>query len=123
MKTTRTLLFCLLLIVISCDKEEVANTSGCVPVSLVTALCGNGILKIEDPSFYGLGENVDGYENVFLAQFDCFVYDQVLTGHSFLVRLNPDDFNDQCANCLALLQYSGSKKYNVQICSDTVPEK
>lgn len=116
MKNIRSFLFIPLLAIamVCCDKETLSNATGCVAVKYVTGICGNAVLQIEDPAFYGLGENVDGYEHVFLATLECFT-DQPLEGKSFLVELDPSDFNNQCAVCLAMVLYSGTKKYNVRV--------
>lgn len=117
MKNIRSFLFIPLLAIalVCCDKETLTNARGCVAVKYVTGICGNAVLQIENPSYFGLGEDVDGYEHVFLATLECFTDQQPLEGKSFLVELDPSDFNDQCAVCLAMVAYSGSKKYNVRI--------
>jgi hypothetical protein len=99
----------------NCAKEDVPNACGYVPVRYETGICGYAILKIEHPSFYELGEDVDDYEHVFLAQLECFTDQQALEDKSFLVELNPPTFNDDCARCLAMVAYSGSKNYRVRI--------
>ena len=64
------LLFCIL--ILSCAKLEIngllkkdSEKSQCITVSYNRGICREAVLKIEDPTFYGMGESWDGEDHVF----------------------------------------------------------
>ncbi|MBX2947203.1 MAG: hypothetical protein KF725_15340 [Cyclobacteriaceae bacterium] len=106
---------CLFAILFSCDEKTPAYTGECIAVSYLRGICGQAVLKIQDPKYFHLGEDADGDTNVFLAGLECFTDSNVLQKNTFYVELNPNDFNTNCAVCLAAVAYSGSKQYAVRV--------
>lgn len=92
----------------------------CFKVSYITGICGQAILKIENPSFFKFGETWKDHANVFYTVFDCYVDEIKLRNAPFFVTIsesNPNP-NTNCAMCLAVLDYQGSKKYFVSIVTE-----
>lgn len=97
---------------LACE-EEFPTPGACVEVSLVTELCGQAVLKIENPAYYHLGETWNGHENVFFTFWTCEDMNKPKEGR-FMVTL-ADSFNPgDCAVCMAALDYQGDKKYPVK---------
>ncbi|MBX2962812.1 MAG: hypothetical protein KF687_09890 [Cyclobacteriaceae bacterium] len=106
---------CLLLALVSCDRELPEYNGECITVTYVRGICGQAVLKIVDPRYFHLGENADSETNVFLAGLECFTDASILQKSTFYVELSPKDFNTDCAVCLAAVAYSGSKQYTVRV--------
>ena len=100
------------------DNNDVAPSDQCFEVSYVTGLCGQAVLKIENPVFFKLGETWNGHENVFYTVFDCSVDEAELSKTSFFVRIKQNTTDTDCIRCLALLDYQGSKQYLVDVVDD-----
>jgi len=85
----------------------------CLQVSYVSGICGEAVLKIEDPRFIQYGESWNGHANVFFGQLDCSFTDPLPKETKFYVSIHTDrvklDFG--CAQCLATVDYQGSKRY------------
>jgi hypothetical protein len=72
MKVFPVFVIALLLIVFSCNENNsVLSETQCFEVSYVTGICGQAVLKIEDPAFFKFGETWNDQENVFFTVFDC----------------------------------------------------
>ncbi len=124
MKAYYFLFIALLFNAFSCSEtKSVVPTNQCFEVSLVTDICGQAVLRIENPAFFKFGETWNGYENVFYTRFDCSV-DEVkykkLKQEPFFVQIRqaPANPNVQCARCAAALDYQGSKKYFIDIVAE-----
>jgi hypothetical protein len=111
---TRVCFVILTILLWNCESQTLKTTGGCIPVIQIGGICGQAVLQIQDPDLYHFGEETDGYEHVFLATLECNAF-QIEPGKTFYVQLNPDNFNGNCAMCLAAVDYSGSKKYPVRI--------
>lgn len=98
-----------------CSEEENATTGKCIEVSIVASICGNAVLKIEDPGYYHLGETWNDHQNVFYTFFGCSVKEAELAGKKFFVTLEKEQTDIDCARCLAALDYNGQKKYFVRV--------
>jgi len=98
------------------DSKEVELSGKCVKVKLVSTLCGQAVLHIEDPAAYALGETWKSHTNVFLAVFDCSVNEQAIANTTFYVELQTNPFmNDTCPRCMAAIDYTGEKKYYARV--------
>lgn len=126
MKVFPVFVIALLLIVFSCNENnsELPETQ-CFEVSYVTGICGQAVLKIEDPAFFKFGETWNDQENVFFTVFDCSAGEAHLNqahlsqDHFFVqIRKSQPNPNINCAMCMAVLDYQGSKKYFVDIVSN-----
>lgn len=106
----------------ACSTQNTSITGECVRVTLLRNMCGNAILKIEDPAYFMLGENVDGEKNVFLGFVECSdvnlsgnTIPTMADGTQLYVELNPKDYTQECTTCLAMINYSGKRHYKVRI--------
>jgi hypothetical protein len=109
-------------LIAGCNPDIDQLPSNCIPVKYVRGICGQAVLEIQDPKYYDTGENADGDSHVFLAMLECFTDTEIVKDKLFYVELNPSNFNSECAVCLALVNYSGNKHYNVRvhpICGNT----
>ncbi|MBI3218506.1 MAG: hypothetical protein HYZ44_03265 [Bacteroidetes bacterium] len=98
------------------DSKEVELSGKCVKVKLVSVLCGQAVLHIEDQAAYSLGETWNNQANVFFAVFDCSVNEQAIANTTFYVELQTNPFqNDTCYRCMAAIDYTGEKKYYVRV--------
>ncbi|WP_424961113.1 hypothetical protein [Ekhidna sp.] len=103
-------LIALLALGLSC--RESPNLEGItLEVSLVEVFCDQAILKIEDPTYYHLGESANGEENVFYTMLTCDDMGIQMEG-VFLVKLVAEYEPGDCVVCLGLLAYDGDKRYN-----------
>jgi hypothetical protein len=98
---------------VSCE-DSLHENPECLEVSIISELCGNAILKIENPLYYYLGETANGHNNVFLTSFNCEDIGKEKDG-TFYVELVDDNQSGACADCLAIIDYQGDKKYPVKI--------
>ncbi len=113
----------LLPIVFSCNENNsVLIGTECVEVSYVTGICGQAVLKIENPAFFKFGETWNDQEHVFYTVFNCSADEvNVSLGHlsqnHFFVQIRQDQPNPNinCTTCFAALDYQGSKKYFADI--------
>jgi hypothetical protein len=118
MKAYSFLFIALLFTVFSCSEtKSVVPTNQCFEVSYVKGICGQSVLRIENPAFFKFGETWNGYENVFYTVFDCSVDEGKLKQANFFVQIRQDPANPniQCVMCTAALDYQGSKKYFVDV--------
>ncbi len=100
----------------ACERKEFVIPGGsCFAVSYVTGICGQAVLKIQNPEFYHLGETWNGHENVFLTSFACDVDESGLQDGIFYVSIPENFIPGECARCAAAIDYSGSKKYPVNV--------
>lgn len=98
------------------DAKEVELSGKCVKVKLVSILCGQAVVHIEDPAYYSLGETWNTHTNVFFAVFDCSVNEQSITNTTFYVELHTSPFmNDTCPRCAAAIDYTGTKRYYAHV--------
>jgi hypothetical protein len=104
----------------NCQDEATAYPD-CFEVSYVTGICGEAVLKIQDPALYHLGESWSGHENVFFCMLPCGVDTQSLSNKTFRVAFGNPDHN--CAVCLATIGYTGSKRYNIVITDTCAPPR
>lgn len=88
----------------------------CVKVKLVSTLCGQAVLHIQDPADYALSETWGNQSNVFFVVFDCSVNEQAIANTTFYVELQTNlILNDYCYRCKAVIDYSGEKKYYARV--------
>lgn len=111
-------LLVLVVLLAACDDQKTNGKEECIPVTYVRGICGQAVLKIQSPAYYHYGEDADGEKNVFLATLECFTDEADLKDKAFFVQLNPADFNNNCAVCMAAVLYSGSKQYKVRVQSN-----
>jgi hypothetical protein len=98
------------------DKEK-EQKGKCVTVSYLTGICRQAVLKIEDPAFFGLGEQWNDNQNVFFTVLGCEIDEASLKGRVFKVTISSEDTGvENCVVCQAALDYTGSKKYFVTLC-------
>lgn len=102
-------------IIVGCNSDINQLPTNCIAVKYVRGICGNVVLKIQDPQYFNVGEDSDGDSNVFLGTVECFSDIEDLKDTLFYVELNPPNFNSNCAVCLAMVTYSGSKHYAVRV--------
>jgi hypothetical protein len=108
-------------ILAACNSDNQSLPNNCIPVKYVRGICAHAVLQVQDPLYYGVGENADGDDHVFLATLECFSDIEAVQDKVFYVELNPTDFKSDCAVCLAMVNYSGTKHYSVrihQVCSN-----
>jgi hypothetical protein len=105
----------LISILAACNSDNHTLPSNCIPVKYVRGICGNAVLQVQNPHYYGVGENADGDDHVFLATLECFSDIDAIKGRLFYVELNPTDFKSDCVVCQAMVNYSGTKQYRVRI--------
>lgn len=121
MKNALLLIVSLFLLSASCDDEKLSAPKTCVPVKLMRSICGTAVFQIQDSRFYHYGESVGGEENVFAAALECALPDAVKLGEQepqqeiFFAELDPENFNGNCASCLAMVNYEGQKNYRVRL--------
>lgn len=102
----------------SCHNEKELGPRGdCVKVRVVSVLCGQAVMKIEDPAKYSFGESWKNQSNVFLGYLDCSANETALKDAPFFyVELNSKPFpDDTCPRCMAAIDYTGEKKYYVRV--------
>ena len=115
------LIVSLFLLSASCDDEKLSASKFCVPVELLRSVCGNAVFQIQDSRFYHYGETLGNDENVFLAALECNLPDaldlavQGSQQEIFYAELNPENFDGNCASCLAMVNYTGDKKYLIRL--------
>ncbi len=86
---------------------------------MLRSICGTAVLQIKDPAFYHLGENVGNEQNVFLANVETressakVKRDEIDLTNTYVI-LNPEDFNSDGIQCLAMVDYAGTKQHNVR---------
>lgn len=114
------LFFSVFLFAFTCQQEMINNSNDtCVNVSVLRSICGTAVLQIKDPTFYHLGENVGSEQNVFLANVESkessanVKRDEIDLSDTY-VLINPDDFNSDGIQCLAMVNYAGTKQHNVR---------
>ena len=116
MKAFRFLIIAMVFTQIGCEDENTIDPlDQCFEVSYVTGICGQAILKIENPNFFELGESTNGEENVFYTVFDCSVDETQLSQSNFFVRIKKDTVDNDCIRCLATIGYQGSKRFLVDV--------
>jgi hypothetical protein len=121
MKNALLLIVSLFLLSASCDDEKLSTAKNCVPVKLLRSVCGTAVFQIQDSRFYHFGESVGNEANVFFAVLECTLPDAVKLGSQepqqeiFYAELDPENFNGNCASCLALVNYEGQKHYQVRL--------
>jgi hypothetical protein len=121
MKNALLLIASVFLLGASCQDEQLSASKTCIPVKVLRSICGNAVFQIQDSRFYGYGESVGNEENVFLAVLECNAPDAVSLGNSepqqeiFYAELDPENFNSNCAVCLAMVNYEGQKHYKVRL--------
>lgn len=110
-----------------CENQMTDPTTKLIPVVVVNQICGTAIFKIQDPSYFAYGENVEGEENVFFGRLECPSSDDgtleeiaLPTNQVLFAELDPEDFKPGCAICLALIYYPGQKHYNARIHTSTI---
>ncbi len=107
----------------ACQDSKEADPSGdCVKVSLVSVLCGQAVMHIEDPAKYKLGETWNSHSNVFFAILDCSANEQAIKDAPFFyVELSTKPFpDDTCPRCTAAAPYTGEKKYFARVVTSCV---
>lgn len=119
MKTTSSVLFLsVFLFAFTCQQEVINKSNGtCVNVSVLRSICGTAVLQIKDPAFYHLGENVGDEQNVFLAYIEVKPTDASVDAgnkENAYVEINPENFNTDGIQCLAMVDYAGAKQHNVR---------
>jgi hypothetical protein len=114
MQKIATALF-LLSLMVGCNSTINDLPNNCIAVKYVRGICGNAVLKIQDSRYFDVGEEADGDSHVFLATLECFADVEAVKDKVFYVELNPSNFDSNCAVCLAMVAYSGSKHYNVRV--------
>jgi hypothetical protein len=97
----------------ACQSDHAASEK-CVRVKYLRGICGQGVLQLLSPTDFDLGETVGGEVNVFLGLFECGVLEPAVDS-VFFVELKPQEFDGNCARCLAAVDFSGTKQYNVRI--------
>ncbi len=113
---------------VSCSEPETTNENAtCFQVSFVTGICGEAVLKIENPTFFKYGETWNGYTHVFFTVFECSVDEPKVSNEKFFVEIKNESpsFNTSCVRCFATLDYKGTQKHLVKIvseCNDSSPE-
>lgn len=121
MKTLSRISLLFLIALAACNTQNTPITGECIRVTLIRNICGSAVFKIEDPSYFGLGENTDDEKNVFLGFIECSSEDVFSTvndltnGKQLYVELDPKDFNQECVVCLAMVNYTGKKQYKVRV--------
>lgn len=105
----------------ACEKNELDFGGGqCIEVSYVTGICGQAVLKIENPAFQHLGETWNGHEHVFLTEFSC-ADDMLSKDGKFNIIILADLDLGNCARCAAAIDYNGNKRYPVKRVNNCVP--
>lgn len=105
----------------SCEREPInaddktENNTNCFGVSYVSGVCSTVVLKIEDSAYYDLGESWKEHDNVFLTELPCGVDEEALKQGIFFISISDVDNRGECPRCLALIDYSGSKKYFITL--------
>lgn len=121
MKNALLLIVSLFLLSASCNDEKLSLSKTCVPVKMLRSICGQAVFQIQDSRFYHYGESVGNEENVFVAALECNLPDAVSLGtrepqeEIFYAELDPENFNGNCASCLAMVNYEGQKHYQVRL--------
>lgn len=115
------LIVSLFLLSASCNDEKLSVPKTCVPVKLMRSICGTAVFQIQDSRFYQYGESAGNEENVFAAALECTLPDGIILGSQepqqelFYAELDPENFNGNCASCLAIVNYEGQKHYRVRL--------
>jgi hypothetical protein len=125
MKRLSIVILCLVLMVGSCKEEELP-VNNCIQVKLIAEICGNAILQVVDPAYYGIAEdswqksNGDVLTHVFSTNLACQPTPYPADGSVFFIRLEsqmPQTFA-ACAICSALLAESPETFHWVSIQTD-----
>ncbi|NBP70813.1 MAG: hypothetical protein EBU52_18995 [Cytophagia bacterium] len=132
MKNALLLFAALFLLSASCHDEKLSTAKNCVPVKLLRSICGSAVFKIQDSRFYHYGESVGGEENVFMAMLECATVQPTNTEAAqdepeiFYAEIDPDNFQSDCIQCMAIVNYQGEKQYKIrlhQVCNTTSTEE
>jgi hypothetical protein len=130
MKNALLLIAALFLLSASCHDEKLSVAKNCVPVKLLRSICGSAVFQIQDSRFYHYGESTGGEENVFMAMMECTATQSTSTEADapeiFYAELDPDNFQSDCIQCMAIVNYQGEKQYKVrlhQVCNTTSTEE
>jgi hypothetical protein len=90
--------------------------ANCLAVIYITGICGEAVLKIENPTMFHLGESWNGHNNVFFTQLPCGTDEQTLLDKTFFVEIIPETQTDNdCVRCKATIGYNGTKRYNIAL--------
>ncbi len=117
--------FCAILMVFftlqGCEKRELAIPGeNCFAVSYLMGICGQAVLKIQNPEFYHLGETWNGHENVFLTDFACEVDVSSILKGIFYVSISENFSLGECVRCAAAIDYTGSKNHPVNVLTNCI---
>lgn len=121
MKNALLLFATLFLLSASCHDEKVSATKDCVPVKILRNICGTAVFQIQDSRFYHYGESTGGEENVFMGVMECTSTQSTNTEvdkdepEIFYAELDPDNFQSDCIQCMAIVVYQGEKHYKVRL--------
>lgn len=117
--------------VVNCSEPKIINeNTTCFQVSFVAGICGEAVLKVEDPAFFKYGETWNGHTNVFFTVFECSVGESTgsnVSNEKFFVEIKKENSlsNNDCVRCLATLDYQGTQRHLVKIvseCNNSLPE-
>jgi hypothetical protein len=106
----------------ACELEEPTYAGECIEVKYVTGICGQAVLEIQDPAYYHLGETWNGNNHVFYTLFHCDDMEKSTEG-TFLITIQEAYEPGSCAVCLAMLDYTGEKRYDVRRVDVCAPEE
>ncbi len=97
------------------ELKESATSDRCIKVSYVGGICGQALLKIEDPRFANLGGTWNELKDVFQTMLPCDAPGDISARSFFFVRLIDRENVGECPRCLAIIEYPGVKAYHIEL--------
>jgi hypothetical protein len=107
-------IFCVVLLA-GCQSEETSESANCIRVKYLRGICGQAVLQLQEERHYSLGETVGNEHHVFLGTLECGTNEPLLENKTIYIEVEPDDFNTNCAVCLAAIDYAGNLRYKVRV--------
>lgn len=114
------LIFPVLLFIGPCDTDESTSANdtiyeACIQVKTVASICGEAVLEIQQEKYKSLGEDWNGFYNVFFTVLPCGEEGYGTIGSMFTIRLLEKPAQGECIKCYATVGYSGTRKYSIAV--------
>jgi hypothetical protein len=106
--------FCAVILT-GCQSEETPKSANCIRVKYLRGICGQAVLQLQEERHYSLGETVGNERHVFLGTLECGTNEQSLENKIIYIEIEPEDFNTNCAVCLAAIDYAGNVQHPVRV--------
>lgn len=100
-----------------CDSNESVKATkdsrlaDCFRVKTVATICGEAVVQIQNEQYMSLGEDWNGFNNVFFTSLPCGAESFGVEGKEFSVRILEKPDAGDCIRCKATIAYDGKRRY------------